>query len=76
MTTLHIYPLFTSSVNAPNLRHYATSKGFTVLSQSSNVVNENNASVKQVLVLQETLTTGQKTAIQNIFQGFAFVEFI
>ena len=74
MTTITIYPLFDSSVNIINIMKYATSNGFTVISYENYRKNSDNSECA-IITISQILSGAQQSAIQNIFNGEAYLTF-
>lgn len=75
MTTITIYPLFSNSVIIPNMILYAQNNSLTVIKTQDITIDKNNGQISCVIGVSQTLTSGQQTAITNIFQGTAYIIF-
>jgi len=82
LTEVIIYPLWEINFNFFNLAKYARANSFTVTKIENNVVDIVNktptdgGAMYHKVIVSQTLSSGQKTAIQDIFKGMAFVTFV
>jgi len=83
MTIINIYPLWNLDFNFFNLAKYARINGFNVIKIDNNVIDKDSqnkvtdgGALYHTVTVSQTLISGQKTAIQDIFKGFAFVTFV
>lgn len=74
MTKITFYPLFDGMVIILNVVKYATNNGFTVTAYHDFSTNPDGTTSASITVSQ-TLTGAQQTAIQNIFNGSAYLTF-
>lgn len=75
LTTITIYPLFSNHVMLENLLKYATDNLLTVTSYQT-LKQNSDGTLSSNIVVSQTLTSGQKTAISTIFQGTAYITFV
>lgn len=70
MTTITIYPLIIGGTPIiHNIVKYAIDSGFTVTSYSDVTTDESTGTISAFIVVSQVLTSGQQTAINNLFQG-------
>jgi len=82
LTKIIIYPLWELNFVFSNLAKYARVNGLTVTKVTNNNIDidandtpTDNGAIYHTMEVSQILSAGQKTAIQDIFKGLAFVTF-
>lgn len=74
MTIITIYPFF-GGLKIANILKATVNKGFTIIKSDSLIIDKDLGTESGMIETSETLTTGQKTIMTNLFNGTALIEF-